>query len=57
MPEAELQKVLAGRAAAQNTDAASFARRLARTGEVYEMRAAMLEERALEALLTRVCRP
>ena len=57
VPEAELQKVLAGRAAAQNTDAASFARRLARTGEVYEMRAAMLEERALEALLSRVCRP
>ena len=55
--DAELERVLAGRAAAQNMDAASYARSLARGGDIYEMRAAMLEERALEALLARVLRP
>lgn len=55
--DAELERVLAGRAASQNMDAASYARSLARRGEIYEMRAAMLEERALEVLLSRVLKP
>ena len=55
--EAELDKVLAGRAAAQKSDPASYRSSLVRGGEEYEIRAAMLEERALEALLSRVLRP
>ena len=52
--EEELGRVLAGRAARQNMDVISYRRSLALGGEVFELRAAMLEERALDALLKKV---
>lgn len=52
VPNEELQKVIARHAAAKNQDAASFARSIALSGEIHEIRAAMLEERAIEKLLS-----
>ena len=55
--EAEFDRVLAARAARKNMDAAGYRLSLARTGEIFELRAAMLEERALNELMKRVFRP
>ena len=55
--DGELKRVLAGRAARRNMDVESYMRSLARSGEIFELRAAMLEERALDALMNKVFRP
>ena len=52
----ELDRVLAARAARQNVDVESYRHSLALGGDVFEMRAAMLEERALDELLKKVRR-
>ena len=52
----ELDRVLAVRAARQNMDVESYRRSLALGGDVFEIRAAMLEERALDELLKKVRR-
>ena len=53
----EFERVLAARAARKNMDAAGYRRSLVRTGELFELRAAMLEERALNELMKKVFRP
>ena len=55
--ESEFGRVLAGRAARRNMDAASYRLSLARSGELYELRAAMLEDRALSELMKTAYRP
>ncbi len=49
--------MLAGRAARRNMDAASYRLSLARSGELFELRAGMLEEKALDELMKAVFRP
>ena len=56
IPEREWQAVLAGRAARKNMDAAAYRRTLYRSGELFELRAAMLEERALSDLMQSAAR-
>ena len=51
---AELDRVLSARAARRNMDVSAYRRSLAPGGDVFELRAAMLEERALDALLKKV---
>lgn len=53
----EFERVLAARAARKNMDVAGYRRSLVRTGELFELRAAMLEERALNELMKKVFRP
>lgn len=57
VPDGEFARVIAARAARRNMDAESYRHALARTGELFELRAAMLEERALNELMKRVFRP
>ncbi len=53
----EYDRVLAGRAARRNMDVASYRLSLARSGELFELRAGMLEEKALDELMKKVFRP
>ena len=57
MPADEVERVLSARAARNGMDAEAYRRRLVRTGELFELRAAMLEERALNELMKKVFRP
>ncbi len=57
VPRKDLDAVLRGRAARRNMDEGEYRLSLARTGEVFELRAAMLEEQALNALLEKVLLP
>ncbi len=57
VPGGELERVIAVRAARKNMDAESYRHGLARTGELFELRAAMLEELALNELMKTVFRP
>lgn len=57
VPEEEYERVLAVRAARKNMDVENYRQGLARTGELFELRAAMLEERALNELMKKVFRP
>lgn len=57
VPDGEWRRVLAGRAARRNMDVEGYRRSLARTGELFELHAAMLEERALDELMKRTLRP
>ena len=53
----EWKRVIDGRAARRNRNVEEYRRSLARTGELFELRAAMLEEQALNELMKRVFRP
>ncbi len=57
LDESEFDRVLAARAARRNMDAASCRLSLVRSGELYELRAAMLEDRALSELMKTAYRP
>ncbi len=57
LDENAYDRVLAGRAARRNMDAASYRLSLARSGELFELRAGMLEEKALDELMKAVFRP
>lgn len=53
----ELERVIGARAARRNMSVADYRRSVCRTGELFELRAAMLEDRALSELMKIVIRP
>ena len=55
--DGDFQRMLAARAARNNMNVEAYRRGLVRTGELFELRAAMLEERALTELMKKVFRP